>query len=192
MDLINSNNTYNNTTINLNQNGSNIQINAYNTTPSGPSLTITTPPPPQGYSIQPLNEAKTKGKICIGCDTHINFNQILCTNCNIRNGHRGYIKDPTPLYPPQTQSMNETPQQPIRCDTPPPPLGHVIQELTHAQKYGKQCWCCQTLMNYQTTTCPSCHRSNGHRGYILSTKQSDCIINNDNNNYDFQCMFFQL
>ena len=32
--------------------------------------------------------------------------------------------------------MNETPQQPIRCDTPPPPLGHVIQELTHAQKYG--------------------------------------------------------
>ena len=202
MEALGGRNIFNNSTINVNQNGRNIQFNTYNTTPSGPSTTIiTTPPPPQGFIIQALDEAKVQGKLCIGCEEHMNFNERQCNNCHIFNGRRGYIKATeyeTPSYPPPTihaTSQSQTPQfampqQSVRCDTPPPPLGHVIQQLNEAQKHGKRCWHCQTLMNYQTTTCPCCYRSNGHRGYVLSAKQSN--YNNDDNAkyYNFQCMLY--
>ena len=180
MKLLGSNNNISNTTITLNSNHSNISLNSFNTTPSGPSLP-TTPPPPQGYSIQPLQQAKKSGKICIGCDEHISYHKTKCENCNINNGHRGYIRNnnnnnipATPQYPPKQHTQNE------RFETPPSPIGYIIQDLNYAKQYGKICWHCKTFMNYNTITCPTCFRNNGHRGYIKSS------------NNHIQCMLYKL
>ena len=182
-----SNNPFGFTTINLNQNGTNINIHSYNSTPSGVESSVkTTPEPPDGFKIQDAAQARVSGKLCISCNHHIPFNELRCSNCHIINGHRGYIRISnyeTPQYPPPSPP-NSPPQSTTRCDTPPPPRGYVIQDLNEAKINGKHCHHCYETLSYETTTCPSCHRCNGHRGYVLASPTTSGPYSPHNNNHN--------